>query len=166
MMKKKILGLALIAMSLVAFTGAARTTTDTNTSAKEAKENVKGKKADRKECHAKVNPFEGLDLTDAQQAKIQQLDNKRKTERKEQMQARKENKQRQSADRKEARRNAKKEYLKEVKEIIGSDKYVTFLENAYVNNGRHGDGKAFRQGKHNGKKGMARGKNVKSGRRS
>ncbi len=165
-MKKKVLGLALIAMSLVAFDGAARSASDNISSAKGAKENVKGKKADRKERHARVNPFEGLDLTEAQQAKLQQLDSKRQSERREQMQARKKNRQHQYAVRKEARRKAKEEYLKEIKEVLGSDKYVAFLENSYINAGRHGDGKAIRHRKHKGKKDSVRDNDLKKGRRS
>ena len=63
MMKKKILGLALIAMSVVTFSGMAQTTNKDNNV---KKENIKGKKADKQVRRNQVNPFEGLNLTDAQ----------------------------------------------------------------------------------------------------
>lgn len=66
-MKKKILGLALVAISLVAFNGNAQTTTTDNTP---SQENVKGKKGDRQGRRDKVNPFDGLNLTDAQKTRL------------------------------------------------------------------------------------------------
>ena len=147
-MKKKFLGIALVAMSLVSFTSVAQNATGKN-SAKIEK--VKRQKCDKASC---VNPFEGLNLTDAQKTQLQQLNTKRMEQRKEQAQARKADKQRNDSTRMEARKNARKEYLKEVKAIIGPDQYVVFLENMYVNGGNH-NGKAFQKGQRMGKHGMA-----------
>lgn len=164
-MKKKFLGIALIAMSLVSFTGVAQNTTDNNSTVNV--ENVTGKKADKKDakkgkrkfdkqCSPKcVNPYEGLNLTDAQKTQLQALNTKRMEQRKEQAQARKSEKQRNDSTRLEARKNARKEYLEEVKAIIGPDQYVVFLENMYVNGAGNHNGKAIQKGQRMGKHGMA-----------
>lgn len=148
-MKKKFLGIALIAMSLVSFTSVAQNTTDNN-SAKIEK--VKRQKCDKASC---LNPFEGLNITEAQKTQLQALNTKRMEQRKEQAQARKADKQRNDSTRLEARKNARKEYLEEVKAIIGPDQYVVFLENMYVNGGGNQNGKAIQKGQKMGKHGMA-----------
>lgn len=165
-MKKKILGIALIAMSFVAFNGMAQTPSNNNTV---NQENVQGgKKMNKQARKAQVNPFEGLNLTESQQAQLQQLDSKRKAARQEQANLRKENKQRNDSTRMAERRSAKKAYLDEVKAIIGPDQYVVFLENMYVNAGgnqRHGDKTAFQQGKSKKEQGNRQGRGDRKGNR-
>lgn len=158
-MKKKFLGIALIAMSLVSFTSVAQNTTDNN-SAKIEK--VKRQKCDKASC---VNPFEGLNITEAQKTQLQALNTKRMEQRKQQAQARKADKQRNDSTRMEARKNARKEYLEEVKAIIGPDQYVVFLENMYVNGGGNHNGKAIQKGQRMGKHGMAHNRADKGNRR-
>lgn len=168
-MKKKFLGLAIIAMSLVSFSGMAQNTTS-STSAKV--ENVKAKKGQNKSGRSQNNPFEGLTLTDAQQSQLQQLNENRKAARQQQMQAQKGEKQGNDSTRFAARKAAKKEYLEEVKAIIGPDQYVMFLENVYVNgSGNNRSGKAIQQGKSGNQKGYAhnrggKGNSKKGGQRS
>jgi len=157
-MKKKFLGIALVAMSLVSFTGVAQNATDNN-SAKI--ENVKRQKCDKASC---VNPYEGLNLTDAQKTQLQQLNTKRLEQRKQQAQARKADKQHNDSTRMEARKNARKEYLEEVKAIIGPDQYIVFLENMYVNGGGNHNGKAIQKNQRMGKHGMAHHKGDKGNR--
>lgn len=184
-MKKKIFSVALLAMSLFAVNGIAQTPSNSNNT---QIENVKGKKAEKKGERAKKNPYEGLNLTDAQKTKLQQLDDKQKAQRRqkmEEMKANKEaNKAAQKADRTamlEARKAEKKSYLEEVKAIIGPDQYVVFLENFYINGGNQG-GKSMKQAPHDGKsfahskdmkgkkgegnKGGKKGDNRKSGNKS
>lgn len=168
-MKKKILSIALIAMSLASFTGVAQNVASAQTSSTEQVEKVKkdGKKSDRKDGKmgerknkgGKKNPFEGMNLTEAQQQKLQQLNESRRAAREQQKMAKKETKQRNDSVKKAARIADKKAYLEEVKAIIGPDQYVVFLENAYVfNNGGHQKGmkahqdKQMKQGKHKGQK--------------
>lgn len=143
-MKKKILGLAFIAMSFTAFSGLAQNTATETTATRNCtqQECVKGKKADKAVRDRQVNPFEGLNLTDAQKTQLQQLDSKRKAAREEQLQARKADKQRDNATRVADRRASRKAYLEEVKAIVGPDQYVVFLENMYVNAGGNHNGKA------------------------
>ncbi len=152
-MKKKILSLTLIAMSLVAFTGMAQNKTDNNSPKKEL---VKGQKGDRKDMKAdRPNPFEGINLTDAQKTKLQELNAKQKADRQQQAQARKDEKKRNDQAKATDRRASKKAYLEEVKAIIGPDNYVVFLENMYINGGGQGHGKAIKQGQRGGKDGIA-----------
>ena len=151
-MKKKILGFALIAMTITAFNGMAQKADNNTTTAKQ--ECVKAKNADRQECCRQLCPFDGMNLTDTQKAQIQQLNSKQKAARRQQAQSRKEKKQEMNNDRFAERQAAKKAYLDELKAIIGPDNYVVFLENFYVNGGGNHDGKsAFRHA--NGNKDQA-----------
>ena len=171
MMKKKVLGLALMAMALVGFNGMAQNSTQTQ-NGKTPTENVRGQKGVKKERKAQMNPYEGLTLTDAQKSKLAALDQKRmearkamKAEMKDQKQADKAKSEADKQARMQARKTEKLEYLKEVKAIIGPDQYVVFLENFYVNGGgNHRDKKAFQQGK-GGKQGMAHNKGMKGKRK-
>lgn len=140
-MKQKIFGLALVSMSLIAFSGMAQNNAPSQKN--EKIENVKKQKANRPERKPKADPFADLNLTDAQKSQLQQLNEKTREARKQQMQAQKESKKRDHEARMTERREAKKQYLAEVKSILGEDKYVTFLENMYINAGNnHKTGKA------------------------
>ena len=177
-MKKKVLGLALVAMSLAAFNGSAQnTTTADNTVCKEnrictknadCKNQVSCIKGERQARMAKADPYAGLTLTDSQKAKLEQLDNKCRTARKEQAQARQEKKLKNDADRR-TECKARKSYLEEVKTIIGPDQYVVFLENMYINGGgqQHRGHKAYMGHKSHDKKARAMrgGKNDSKGER-
>lgn len=136
-MKKKILSLALVAMSFVTFSSMAQNTADATGAARNKKENVCTNPADCKQKRACVNPFEGINLTEAQQTKLQELSARQKAAREESAKARKDNKQRIDSTRMADRRASRKSYLQEVKEIIGHDQYVVFLENFYVNGGNN-----------------------------
>lgn len=129
-MKKKVLGIALLAMSFVGFSAAAQTPA---TNAPSQQESVK--KGDRQGRKAQVNPFEGMNLSDAQQAQLKQLNEKRQSERQARKQTRKDEKQRNDSARMAERRNEKKSYLDQVKAIVGPEQYVVFLENFYVSGG-------------------------------
>lgn len=130
-MKKKILGLALVSMSFLTFSAMAQSNEPNQEPAK--KENVKVKKGNRPEREPQVCPFEGLNLTDAQKSQLQQLDNSYKEACKEQLKAKKEQRQRNDSIQIAERREAQKKYLADVKSILGQDKYVAFLENMYIN---------------------------------
>lgn len=129
-MKKKVLGIALLAMSFVGFSAAAQTPA---TNAPAQQETVR--KGDRQGRKAQVNPFEGMNLSDAQQAQLKQLNEKRQAERQARKQTRKDEKQRNESARMAERRNEKKSYLDQVKAIVGPEQYVVFLENFYVSGG-------------------------------
>ena len=87
-----------------------------------------------KQCCAntpKCSPFEGLNLTPEQQAKIDDL---RKTCTEQRQQARAERK-KADADRRQARENGRRDMLAKIKEILTPEQYVTFLENNFVKAG-------------------------------
>lgn len=133
-MKKKILGLAAIAMSLIALPSVAQNKKNNDGRKKQARiENTQCtkdfKKGDRATCI-----FEGLTLSDTQKDQLKQLNEKQLADR-----------QRNDSTMRAERRASKKAYLEEVKAIIGPDQYVVFLENFYLNGGQgNGHGKAIR----------------------
>lgn len=160
-MKKKILGLALIAMSFVTFTSMAQSNSSDSSTTRQEKVNTT--KENRKGNRPEKNPFEGMNLTETQKSQLKQLDEKRRTEHRQKAEARKaektakagKNNQADKAAKMAERRAARKAYLDEVKAIIGPEQYVVFLENMYADNGghRHGNKAAVGQGK--GSKGKA-----------
>lgn len=77
-----------------------------------------------------INPFEGLNLTADQQAKLQQACPATQRPGRE--------------ERRQARTNERKEYLAKVKTILTPEQYTQFLENNFVNAGHnhHRGGKA------------------------
>lgn len=155
-MKKKVLGLALIALSLAGFSAAAQQNADTKAQGKELRKELKGQRhGERKH----INPFEGLNLTEAQQGSLQQLDNKRKEARKAQAQAGKESRQKMKTEMRGQRKAARKAYLDEVKAILTPEQYVNFLENNYLNAaGRKGHKSAMHSAKGDKKKGQRDGR--------
>lgn len=165
-MKKRILGVAFIMMSLISFGTLAQTQ---NNETKAQQENVdnflKSKKGDKvkagksedgknKERKAKdgkkkirKNPYESLTLTETQKTQLRELDSRRKTERSEKSKMAKAEKQRRDSSVRAERRVAKKQYLEEVKAIIGPDQYVVYLENIVINGNRGGHHKAIKGSK-------------------
>lgn len=92
-----------------------------------------------KEDFTPRNEFEGMNLTETQKSQLQQLKDKRREEakaRKEAMKAEgQETKNEAKIDRKamkEEREASRRQYLKDVKNIVGQENYVIFLENQFV----------------------------------
>lgn len=164
-MKKRILSFAIIAMSFAAFSGTAQTNDSKNAKAACVAEQC-GKPG--KDCRKAACPFDGLNLTDAQKSQLQQLNESRREARKAQAENRKADKQRGDSARMAERRAGKKEYLEQVKAIIGPEQYVVFLENFYVNGGgqqRHGGKASIGQGRMAKAHGMRQGDRVKGGKK-
>ena len=155
-MTKKVFALALLALSLTGLSATAGQNTDSKAQGKELKKELKGE-------HKHINPFEGLNLTEAQQNSIKQLNANRKEARKAQMKANKENRKKMKAEMRNQHKASKKAYLNEVKAILTPEQYVSFLENSYMNaSGRKGHKNAMhnkgdkkkdrRDTRHDGKK--------------
>lgn len=125
--------MALAAISLFSFNGMAQSPANGNSTPAGKKE--KPMKVARMKERVKVNLFEGMTLSENQKAQLQQLDEKMREDRRQNDQIRKEEKQRNDSLRIAKRRSAQKEYLEQVKSIVGPDQYVTFLENAFINGG-------------------------------
>lgn len=129
-MKKKFLGVAFVCLSLVSFNSVAQNMCDQPQC--QNQENCKPAK-DNKKHIARVNPFEGLSLTDSQKSQLKQLRETRSAAHKEQAKVNRNQKHHNDSIRFADRKAAKKQYLEEVKAIVGPDNYVIFLENLVVN---------------------------------
>lgn len=110
-------------------------------------------KCDKKGCKkSQQNLFQGLNLTEQQQAAIAQIPNPREV-----MKAARENAKDGQGEKmsKEMResfvKNVRMDYLKSIKGVLSSDQYVQFLENFYTDSsamkGDKKDGKKFKEGK-------------------
>lgn len=148
-MKKKFLSLALVAMSILAFGGNAQaagvsdnescTRTECNGGKKCGSEQKCGKaqkcgkviKAEKKRAERR-SVFDKMNLTADQKEKIGQLDQKRREARRSQVAARRtERRQNDSVARAEYQAE-KRQYLSDLKSILGPDNYVVFLEDFYL----------------------------------
>lgn len=160
-MKKQIATLALAAVSMVTM-GAFAQNKDCKAQCKDKQ--AKCVNADRKDCKKMrpgcFNPFEGLNLTDAQKEKLGKVTCPAQQARADRQKAKADDK----AKREERRAKAKEaraNYLKEVKSILTPEQYTQFLENFFLNSRPANGGKAFRKGhhgKHHGAKGFRNGK--------
>ena len=130
-MKKKILGIALATMTFIALPSVA----DDTSKAGEAKTDTTCCQMPQKQVQ-RFNPYEGLNLTESQQAQLKQLDEKRKAERTEKMKQAKEERKAARDKAKSAHRDlkaAKKAKLDEIKAILSTEQYVQYLENLVLN---------------------------------
>ncbi len=93
--------------------------------------------ADSTACPAlkcdRPDPFIGITLTPDQQTKLQTLKAETKAKREAKAKECKAKVKADRAQRAEAMKACKKEYLESVKEILGPDQYVVFLENIVLN---------------------------------
>lgn len=92
-----------------------------------------GKKFDRKGNCEKSCQFEGLNLTEEQKVKIQDLDKAMKASREEMKQQLKENKGKDRFNLRDNERNLRTKYLDDLQKILSGDQYMQFLQNFYVN---------------------------------
>lgn len=158
-MKKIFLSIMLVGALLVSGTVYAQNQVEGTTGASVQKENTQngkdkkkaskakkdGKKSDQKSVtksnRPKYNPFDGIQLTDDQQKRLQvlrqglgpvELTPEQKAKIKENSQLTPEQKQQLKKERNDKKMEAKKNYLNGVKEILTPDQYVVFLENVYL----------------------------------
>ena len=145
-MKKTIVSM-MLAVALLAG-GTVYAQTDATTGATTQKENVKkdkkgnkGFKANKGNMSSRFNPFDGVQLTDDQQQRLQvlqqglgpvQLSPEQQAKIPENKNLTPEQKKQLKNERKAKKQEAKKNYLNGVKEILTPDQYVIFLENCYL----------------------------------
>ncbi len=136
-MKKKILGMAVMALLLSTFTVSARDVSCCRDTCKVARCG-QSEKCDKNRgcCDKECNLFEGLTLTDSQKAQLKQLTDNCNAVCSGQMRAARTGRCGADSVCRVERRAAKRKYLEDVKAIVGPDQYVTFLENVVVNSGR------------------------------
>lgn len=165
-MMKKVLSFAIIAVSMISMPSFAQDKAEASCckEQKECKEKADGKKCCKQERESML--FQGMNLTDEQKSRVKDLNAKYKADRKKATEICKEqckdNKDGKACDkdskanmRKEMKQKqieSRREYLKEMKQILGADNYVIFLENQFVvssqshdrqkmNGPKHGKGK-------------------------
>ncbi len=168
-MKKSILGFAFLMMAAFAGNAASQCPNEASCPDKDNckkelcdKKDCKGKdcskeackKSDCKQADCKGKParkldrtkncdnacqFEGLNLTEEQKVKIQDLDNAMKASRAEMRADLKENKDKAKFNFRENEKNLRTKYLDDLQKILSGEQYVQFLQNFYVNQlpGRH-----------------------------
>lgn len=135
----------------------------------------KGQKGDKKVKgeRPKFNPFDGVQLTPDQQQKLQTLQQglgpvvltpEQQAKIKENPNLTPEEKAQLKAEKKAKKLEAKKNYLKGVKEILTPDQYVVFLENVYIASPQ-GKFKAPNKAKGDKAKGDKKGKHKMTGPR-
>ncbi len=133
-MKKKVLSLAIIATSLLTVSAVAQNPDDAQRPACLVEgcdqHQHRGPKAPKPECG---NPFEGLNLTDAQKAKLDQLRKDGQDARQKKQEERRKNREEARAKRDSLMKTGKLNHLRQIKEILTPEQYVTFLENMVVN---------------------------------
>lgn len=133
-MKSKIIALSLVALSTMSFTSFAQ---DNKRACVSQTTCVNTPDCMNQEC-GPACPFAGLNLTDAQRTQLRDLKNKQNDTRREARELRKADKRFNDSIMRVERQNTRRDYLKQVKEIVGPENYVTFLENSYVNGNLNG----------------------------
>lgn len=149
MMKKTILGISFLIMAAFAGNASAQSNDQTACSSKEGckteqcdKKDCKKpdckSKSDRKKCDqsrecTKACPFEGLNLSEEQKVKIQDLDKAMKTSREEMRTRLKEKNDSEKINPRENEKSLRAKYLDDLQKILSGDQYMQFLQNFYVN---------------------------------
>ncbi len=138
-MKKIIVAFAIAAMTAAGFSAAAQDNKQVCPNQANCPNAKECPQTACKPCVAPMCCFEGLNLTDAQKQKLQEVcTNHRADMRKSKADAK--------TQRREARRQARREHLAQIKQILTPEQYVQFLENNFVEkNGKFG--KAGKRGR-------------------
>lgn len=154
-MKKLILSalaaITLTAMPVVAQTQNAEQKTCTQQSCNVGKDGKSAKPFKGNKSRQQACLFEGIQLTEAQKTQLKELKEKQMTEAKAAREKMRDQKHHGDSTLRAARLDAKKEYLNQLKSILGQEAYVKFLENNYLYGG--GDRKPQFQGKMDRQKG-------------
>lgn len=144
-MKKTILALSLSVLSVLGFSAMAQNQKVEGKKCENKEVCKKECKKDNKDCkksdRAQYNPFDGLNLTEAQTQQLVALksemkqDDGRRSDKKEQMTP--EQRQEKMKEMMQKRENRSREYLAKVKSILTPEQYVSFLENVAVHKSHH-----------------------------
>lgn len=156
-MKKKIMTIALALSALCVLPSVAKNPDNNNTpaptcqaSACAQEQSCRGNRHDRQAN--RPNPFEGITLTPEQQTALSAIESQRPGRDQMDSTAR--------AQARQARKEARRNYLNQVKEVLTPDQYVTFLENIAMQQGNRGNRQArqdMRQGNRPCRQEMAQG---------
>lgn len=170
-MKKKILGIAAAIMALVAINASAQTS-DNNTANNCTNGQAKCKKTEK--CDNQkgkcVNPFDGLNLTDAQKQSLKDIKKpsckKDSSCTKAKKECTKADKKEMKAERAQRMETARKEYLSQIQQILTPEQYQQFLENNFVNGAPRHNKHAMKNGKKGNKHAMKKQEMKKDNNRS
>lgn len=156
-MKKQLITLAFAAVGFISMNAFAQAPSNNEGKARRANnpECVNPAQcANHNECKAQCpvcNPFEGLNLTDAQKTKLEAIPCPRKVAQEMRQAAKADSIKTDKVAVKAMRKDIRSNYLRQVKEVLSADQYVTFLENYFVNapvsSNHHKDIKGHRGGK-------------------
>ncbi len=150
-MKKTVSSLLIATMSLCSVSAFAQAKTqECNNDCKkecttECAKPEKCRKGDKKTC----NPFEGLNLTEQQQAALKAIPCPREVMKASRQQCKDNKTECNKADRRKMSKDIKLNYLKQVKSVLTPEQYVQFLENNFVNQGFHKAGRNHGNRHHN-----------------
>ncbi|MDE6288917.1 MAG: hypothetical protein K2M00_09060 [Muribaculaceae bacterium] len=135
-MKKKIMTIALALSALCVLPSVAKNPDNNNTPAPTCQagacsqeQSCRGNRPERKAN--RPNPFEGITLSPEQQTALSAIENQRPGRAQVDSTAR--------AQARQARKEARRNYLNQVKEVLTPDQYVTFLENIAMQHGNRGN---------------------------
>ena len=162
-MKKKILGIALLAVSLVSLPSLAQQpqTCNSGSCSTSSSSCTPATQCNKQARPKAVDPFAGLNLNDSQKAQLKALGEKNRDTRCEQGKAIKAQRAQCDSTARADRKAIKKQYLNDVKAMVGPEQYVIFLENFYVNGGDRAPQALKQQMKGNNKFQAQRNKNGK-----
>lgn len=148
-MKKTLVSISLALMAMCGFSAVAQQQ-DTNAPKEKTEKCCKNNQRCEKgksEC-PRFNAFEGITLSADQQSKIDALKQARKEGRCKMNEAKNKAARPDRKERAAEHRQAKREYLTQVKEILTPDQYVVFLENIAINApAKHGGKMKMEQGR-------------------
>ena len=141
-MKRKILSIAFVAMSALMITAVANNNNENKPC--EGKEMCKHHKMGKGKHHARplFNPFEGIELSDAQKAQFEKL----ATERKGNFEKNKKDCKNKDVAVRPNPRDMKKKQLEDIKGILTPEQYVKYLENIALNQPMMGKQRHHKQG--------------------
>ncbi|MDE6267292.1 MAG: hypothetical protein K2M07_08100 [Muribaculaceae bacterium] len=137
-MKKSIVTLSMALVTLFGFSAFAQQQDQKQCDKVKTEKCCKGdkeRKCESKQQCAAFNPFEGIQLTQEQQTKLDALKQNCKMDRKQKSEVNKDDKANRPSREEliKQRKQAKRDYLNQVKEILTPEQYVSFLENMVVN---------------------------------
>lgn len=142
-MKKKIIAATLFAISLISFPSLAQQPEQAATKCTE-----QTCSRSEKSTPQKCNPFEGLNLTEQQQASIKGLQKQRAEQAKNEKEKARKDKAQHDSTARENRRQSRMAYLQQLKDILTPEQYVSFLENSYASNSCRDKARKGHKGSH------------------
>lgn len=129
-MKRRILSIAFVAISTILFTSVANDKKEVSQDCHK-QECSKGHRMGKGNYgkYPKFNPFEGIELSDAQKQQLKSMADECKADKHKKAQAKKEKLEAKKKERKEMH----KKHLEKMKQILTPEQYVQYLENMVLN---------------------------------